>query len=89
MVEGTVGRHPLPESLRRSRANAARSWLAALALPPASRVIVARAIEASAGTERESLAQAWEGVVALVTPVADMAARAELRRVSLLLASPQ
>lgn len=89
MVEGTVGLHPLPESLRRSRANAARSWLAALALPPASRVTIARAIEASAGNERDVLAQAWEGVVALITPVSDMAARAELRRVSLMLASQQ
>lgn len=89
MVEGTVGLHPLPESLRRSRANAARSWLAALALPPASRVTIARAIEASAGNERHVLAQAWEGVVALVLPMSDMAARAELRRVSLLLVSPQ
>ena len=85
MVEGAAGPHPLPESLRRSRANAARSWLSALALPSSSRVIIARAIEASAGAERDALAQAWEGIVALVTPGADLAARAELRRVSLML----
>ncbi len=85
MIEGAVGLHPLPESLRRSRANAARSWLAALALPPTSRSTIARAIDASAGTEREALTQAWEAVVALVTPAADLGARAELRRVSLLL----
>ena len=87
MVEGAAGAHPLPESLRRARANAARSWLAALALPSASRLTIARAIEASAGAERDALAQAWEGVVTLVTPGADLAARAELRRVSLMLAS--
>jgi hypothetical protein len=86
MVEGAVGAHPLPESLRRSRANAARSWLAALALPNASRLTIARVIEASAGAERDALASAWEAVAALVTPGADMPARAELRRVSLLLA---
>ena len=86
MVEGAAGMHPLPESLRRSRANAARSWLAALALPAASRSTIARAIEASAGAERDVLAQAWEAVVALVAPAADLAARAELRRVSLMLA---
>lgn len=86
MVEGAVGLHPLPESLRRSRANAARSWLAALALPAASRTTIARAIEASATAERDGLAQAWESVVALVAPGADLAARAELRRVSLMLA---
>jgi hypothetical protein len=33
-----------------------------------------------------AMAQAWEGVVTLVTPGADLAARAELRRVSLMLA---
>ena len=88
MVEGAAGTHPLPESLRRSRANAARGWLAALALPNASRLTIARAIEASAGAERDALAQAWEAVAALVTPGADMAARAELRRVSLML-TPQ
>ena len=86
MVEGAAGLHPLPESLRRSRANAARSWLAALALPTPSRATIARAIEASASSEREPLAQAWEAVVALITPGADLAAKAELRRVSLLLA---
>lgn len=85
MVEGAFGAHPLPESLRRSRASAARSWLAALALPNASRLTIARAIEASASGERDALANAWEAVAALVTPGADMAARAELRRVSLML----
>jgi hypothetical protein len=88
MVEGAAGLHPLPESLRRSRANAARAWLAALALPSSSRLTIARAIDASASAERDALAQAWEGVVALITPGADMAARAELRRVSLML-TPQ
>jgi hypothetical protein len=86
MVEGAAGLHPLPESLRRSRANAARSWLAELALPTPSRATIARANEASASSEREPLAQAWEAVVALITPGADLAAKAELRRVSLLLA---
>ena len=86
MVEGAAGLHPLPESLRRSRANAARSWLAALALPASSRLTIARAIEASATAERDAMAQAWEAVVALVSPGADLAVRAELRRVSLMLA---
>ena len=88
MVEGAFGAHPLPESLRRSRANAARSWLAALALPNASRLTIARVIEASAGAERDALANAWESVAALVTPGADLPARTELRRVSLMLAPP-
>jgi hypothetical protein len=87
MVEGAAGHHPLPETLRRSRAASARSWLSALALPPASRQTIARAIDASAGSDRAALTQAWEGVVALVSPGADLASRAELRRVSLMLSS--
>jgi hypothetical protein len=47
---------------------------------------IARAIEASASAERDTIAQAWEAVVALVGPDADLAARAELRRFSLMLA---
>jgi hypothetical protein len=86
MVEGAAGPHPLAESLRRARANAARSWLAALALPQASRAVIARAIDTSASSDREALSRAWEAVVMLITPGADMAVRAELRRVSLTLA---
>lgn len=86
MVEGAAGSHPLPESLRRARAHAARTWLAALALPPVPRATIARAIDASAGADRDALSQAWEAVAALVAPAADLAARAELRRVTLLLA---
>jgi hypothetical protein len=86
MVEGAAGLHPLPESLRRSRANAARTWLAALALPATPRATIARAIDTSAGADRDALGQAWEAVVALITPSADLATRAELRRVTLLLA---
>lgn len=57
-----------------------------MALPNASRLTILRAIEASVSAERDVLAPAWEAVVALISPGADMAARAELRRVSLLLA---
>ena len=77
MVEGAAGPHALPEAQRR-----ARSWLSALALPATPRLTITRAIEASAGTSREALADAWEAVVQLVAPGADLAARAELRRVS-------
>jgi hypothetical protein len=87
MVEGAAGLHPLPEPLRKARASAARSWLAALALPSASRQAIARAIDASAGDDRVALAEAWEEVVALVTPATDLATRAELRRVSLMLSA--
>lgn len=82
LVEGAAGLHPLPESLRRSRANAARTWLAALALPAAPRATISRVVDASAGADRDALNQSWEAVVALVTPLADQATRAELKRVT-------
>lgn len=88
MVEGVAGPHPLPEPQRRARANAARSWLAALALPAAPRQTIARVIDASAGSSRDDLARAWDAVVHLAAPGADLAVRAELRRVSLLVGSP-
>ena len=87
MVEGAAGAHPLPDSLRKARANAARSWLAALVLPQASRQVMARVIEASAGDDRTTLSDAWEAVVSLVGHATDLAARAELRRVTVMLAS--
>lgn len=86
MVEGAAGLHPLPESLRRSRANAARAWMSALALPAASRQVIGRAIECSAGSDRQALMHSWEAVADLVTPGVDLASRAELRRLTLMLA---
>jgi hypothetical protein len=46
-----------------------------------------RAIDASAADDRAALSQAWEAVAGLVTPATDLATRAELRRVSLMLSS--
>ncbi|HEX6314673.1 MAG TPA: hypothetical protein VFZ73_07425 [Gemmatimonadaceae bacterium] len=86
MVEGAAGLHPLPESVRRSRANAARVWLSALALPAASRQVIGRAIECSADSDREALMRSWEAVAAIVAPGADLASRAELKRLTLMLA---
>lgn len=86
MVEGAGGLHPLPESLRRSRANAARVWMSALALPAAARQVISRAIECSSGSDRDALMQAWAAVAELVTPGADLASRAELRRLTMMLA---
>lgn len=85
MAEGAAGLHPLPEAQRRARANAARAWLAALALPASPRQTISRVIEASAGSNRDALAAAWDAVVQLITPGADLGARAELRRVSMML----
>lgn len=85
LFDGAVGRYALPTLLRRRRATAARSWLSALALPVAARATLARAIDLSASDDRRAMSEAWEHVVALVLPVLDGPARAEVRRLGQLL----
>lgn len=87
LVDGAVGDPPLAAPMRRTRATAARAWLAALALPPTVRSTVARLLEATAGEDRDLLRDAWDAVMALATPSLDVAARAELRRLSAAIAA--
>lgn len=82
LVDGMAGRHPLPDALRRTRAGAARSWLAALAMPAAARQAIGRTIDASAGDNLAALAEAWDAVVQVAMPLLDLSARNELRRIS-------
>jgi hypothetical protein len=87
MVDGAVGPQALPGSLRRSRASAARAWLASLSIPAAVRSTLARAIDATAADDRPELAAAWNDVVQFATPSLDHPARNELRRISARLAA--
>jgi hypothetical protein len=82
LVDGAVGDAPLTTPMRRTRAAAARAWLAALSLPPHARATVARLVDATAGEDREALRDAWDALVALATPSLDVAGRAELRRLT-------
>jgi hypothetical protein len=82
LADGMVGESPLPAPLRRARAVSARSWLSALTLPANARAVIARVFEASAGDSRRALREAWEGVVALVGPVLDVASRTAARRLT-------
>lgn len=83
---GAVEPYALPESLRKSRAAAARTWLAALTVPAPARAAISRLIDASAATDRDTLVTAWEGVIQQAAPLLDMSSRTELRRVSARLA---
>jgi len=88
LVDGVAGLHPLPDALRRTRAGAARSWLAALAMPVAARQAIGRTIDASAGDDRAALVDAWDAVVEVATPLLDLSARNELRRITTRLHAP-
>jgi len=88
LVDGVAGPHALPDALRRSRAGAARSWLAALAMPVAARQAIGRTIDASAGDDRAALVDAWDAVVEVATPLLDLSARNELRRITTRLHAP-
>jgi hypothetical protein len=87
LVDGVVGAHPLPLSLRRTRAAAAKTWLSAVALPAAARAPIGRLIEATASDDRRALGDAWDAVSTLVAPTLDLPARTELRRLSAVLAT--
>jgi len=82
LIDGVVGAHPLPDSLRRTRAAAARTWLAAIAMPAAARQAIGRTIDASADNDRVALSEAWTDVVQVATPALDGGSRFELRRIS-------
>jgi hypothetical protein len=83
LADGVVGPHPLPAAQRRTRAAAARSWLAAVAMTATARNAVGRVIESTATDDRRALGDAWDGLLALVTPYLDVAARSEVRRIAL------
>jgi hypothetical protein len=87
LVDGAVGDAPIAAPMRRVRATSARTWLAALALPPTARSTLGRLIEATAGEDRAVLRDAWDAVVTLAAPSLDVAARAELRRLSAAIAA--
>jgi hypothetical protein len=87
LVDASVGQYARPTPLRRLRATAARSWLAALSIPAASRAILGRVIDATATDDREELDGAWDEFVQFATPSLDHAGRNELRRVSARLAA--
>lgn len=75
----------LPAPLRLARASAARGWLAALALPAALRIPVARVVDASAGDDTLRLAQNIRVLAIAAAQWLDTPSRAELERLALTL----
>lgn len=81
LVVGVLPPQPLPQGVRISRANGARAWFAALALPTALRQSLARLVDATTAADRDGLEPAFRAVVDICTPPLDALAIAELREV--------
>jgi len=81
LVVGALPPQPLPQGVRITRANGARAWLAALALPVALRQSLARLVDATTSVDRDGLAPALRTVIDAGTPQLDALAVAELRDV--------
>lgn len=89
LVMGALPPQPLPQGVRVTRANGARAWFAALALPTPLRQSLARLVDATTGVDRAGLEPALRAVIDLSTPQLDPPAIAELREImKLLLATP-
>lgn len=81
LVDDTRPERGLAEAARSARAQAARAWLAALALPANLRVPLARLVDAT-GTEAGALRAPLEGVITLTAPFLETAALSELQRLA-------
>ena len=81
LVVGALPPQPLPQGVRITRANGARVWLAALALPAPLRQSLARLVDATTSVDREGLEVALRSVIEVGTPQLDALAIAELRDV--------
>ena len=86
LVLGALPPQPLPQGVRAARANGARAWLAALAVPAPLRQALARLVDATAGIDRASLEPALQAVIDASSPQLDPPAIAELREIARLLA---
>ena len=72
----------LPQAVRVTRANGARAWFAALALPVALRQPLARLIDATASVKGDGVEPALRAVIDAGAPQLDASAMAELRELA-------
>jgi hypothetical protein len=78
LVAGALAPDRLPVELRAARAQAARGWLGALALPAGQRAAIARVIDASGGESLAPIAPSIERLRDALTRHLDAASLAEL-----------
>lgn len=78
LAAGMLTTAPLSVATRTGRAVAARAWLGALTLPAATRVLLARLMDTTAGEETTSVAAALARVLEHARPNLERGARQEL-----------
>ena len=81
LVVGALPPLPLPQGVRITRANGARAWFAALALPTQFRQSLARLLDATTSVDRDGLEGALRALIEASSPPLDAAAIGELREV--------
>ena len=81
LVVGALPPQPLPQGVRITRANGARAWFAALALPATLRQSLARLVDATTAVDRDGLEPALRTLIEVGMPQLDALAIAELRDV--------
>jgi hypothetical protein len=78
LAEGMLPGAALSAMARQSRAAGARVWLSAMTLPAASRIPLARVVEASEGESRGAAAEALAAYAGIANPMLDPGSRAEI-----------
>ena len=82
MVEAVMADRSLSGEQRKARAQGARHWLGAAAIPAAARTALARLADAVVSSDRAQLAEALSGVIAVTANRLDPAARLEIGRLA-------
>ena len=82
LVVGALPPAPLPQSVRIARANGARAWIAALALPTSLRQTLTRLLDATTSVDRDGLEAALRSVIEVTSAHVDASAIAELSELS-------
>ena len=87
LAVGALPPAPLPQQVRIVRANGARAWFAALAVPPSLRQSLTRLLDATTSVDRDGLEAALRALVDVSAPHLDAPALAELREIIRVFAS--
>ncbi len=82
LAQGMRLPHPLLVETRRARAEAAKGWLSAFAMPAKTKNTLLRAIAASAQGDRTVMAEALGGVTDVTAAYLDKVARSELAQLA-------
>lgn len=87
LAVGALPPSPLPQQVRIVRANGARAWFGALAVPPAFRQSLTRLMDATTSVDRDGLEAALRALIDVSAPHLDAPALTELREIIRVLAS--